>query len=50
MAESLDAKLLYIPARTSTPSQWPFSTAGQIMYYKRACLDPDKVDMLYFFS
>ncbi len=42
-------KLLCIPA-TSTPSEKLFSTAGQIINYKRACLDPDNVDMLCFLA
>ena len=39
-------KLLCIPA-TSTPSERLFFTAGHVVNSKRACLDPDNVEMLF---
>ena len=46
---SLARKYLYIPA-TSVPSERAFSIAGHIVNRRIACLNPDSVNMLVFFS
>ena len=46
---SLARKYLCIPA-TSVPSEHAFSIAGHIVNRKRACLNPDSVNMLVFLA
>ena len=46
---SLAQKYLSVPA-TSVPSERAFSIAGHVVNRKRACLNPDSVNMLVFLA